>query len=189
DRFSIYLFLLLLVYTPLLWSLASFLISHRGGSRIKWNDVITIPFCTTVLAMFLVFTGLEGFIPDVFQGSVEMLGKSCVPLATVVLGCTMGTLRVSRMPSFSIVSRVVAVKLLAMPVLMLLFLEYTGVSSGGLETAFWILQASSPPATALALQTIHFGGDEKLVCGVLVVTYLAALFTIPLFYSLAQVLL
>ncbi|HUU30186.1 MAG TPA: AEC family transporter [archaeon] len=189
ERFSIYIFLLLLSYNPLLWSLASFLISHRKGMRVKWSQIITTPFCATVLAMSLVFTGLSGFVPRIFLGSVELVGKSCVPLATVVLGLTMGALRVNRMPPFFTVSRVVAIKLLIIPVLMLVLLKYTSFSGGRLEDAFWILEASSPPATALVLQVVHFGGDEKLVCGIMVIAYLIALFTIPLFYSIVEVVL
>ena len=99
----------------------------------------------------------------------------------------MGMLHVSRFPSIFNIARVVALKLVAVPLIMLCLLKYTSFSTGSLENAFWILEASSPPATALALQVIHFGGDEKLVCGTLVVCYLAALFTIPLFFSLVQV--
>lgn len=189
DRFSIYLFLLLLTYNPLLWSFGSFLISHRKGMKIRVGQVLTTPFMATVLAMFLVFTGLRSWVPGLFMDSVHMVGRSCVPLATVVLGLTMGALHVRRMPSLYNISRVLLLKLIAAPLIMLAVLKYTSFSSGPLEDAFWILEMSSPPATGLALQAVHFGGDEQLVCGVLLVAYLVALFTIPLFYSLVRVLL
>ena len=187
DRFSIYLFLLLLTYNPLLWSFGSFLISHRKGMKIRPGQVITTPFVATVLAMFLVFTGLRDWVPGLFLESANLVGRSCVPLATIVLGLTMGALHVRRMPSVYNISRVLLLKLIAAPMLMLAVLKYTSFSSGPLEDAFWMLEMSSPPATGLALQAVYFGGDEQLVCGVLVVAYLVALFTIPLFYSLVRV--
>ena len=121
--------------------------------------------------------------------SVEMVGRSCVPLATIVLGLTIGSLHVQRMPSFSNISRVVLLKLIVAPMIMFAVLKFTTFSSGPLESAFWILEMSSPPATGLALQAVHFGGDEHLVCGVLVVAYLVALITMPLFFSLVRVLI
>ncbi len=189
GRFSIYLFLMLLTFNPLLWSIGSYHISHREGRQVGWRQVITTPFIATVCALVLALTGLNRFLPQVFVGSVDLVGQSCVPLATVVLGFTMGLLHIRRMPSLWALTRVVAIKMLAVPVLMLLLLKYTSFSSGMLEHSFWILEAASPPATGLALQAVHFGGDENLVCGTMVVTYLLALLTIPLFFSLAQVLL
>jgi len=189
GKFSVILFLMLLSYMPLLWSVGKFFISHTGETKIKLSQVFTVPFYASLAAMFLVFAKLNLYVPDIFLGSVELVGKSCVPLATVVLGFTMGSLHVSRLPSFYDTFRVVAIKLLVVPVLMIIVLKYTSISSTPLESAFWILEASSPPATALALQAIHYGGDERLVCGILVVCYLVALFTIPLFYSFVEVMI
>ncbi len=188
-QFSVILFLMLLGYMPLLWSVAKFMISHQKGTRIRLGQVFTTPFYSSVLAIGLVFTGLDRFVPQVGMGAVQLVGESCVPLATVVLGMTMGALKVSHLPSVWDTTRVVALKLVLIPALMFVALKYTGFSSGPLENAFWILEASSPPATALALQAIHYGGDEQLVCGVLVISYLAALLTMPFFFSLVEVLL
>ena len=101
----------------------------------------------------------------------------------------MHALHIGRLPAAWDTVRVIALKLLLIPCLMFLALKYTGFSHSPLESAFWILEASSPPATALALQAIHYGGDEQLVCGTLVITYLTALVTIPVFFSLVKVLL
>jgi len=187
ERFSIYVFLMLLAYMPLLWSLGVFLISHREGMKLKLSYVLNAPFCALALAMLLVFLGLAPDVPGIILEPVELVGTSCVPLATVVLGLTMGMLHVSRLPSLFNLIRVAGIKLVAVPLIMFCLLRYTSFSSGGLESAFWILEASSPPATALALQAIHFGGDEQLVCSTLVICYLAALLTMPLFFSLVQV--
>jgi predicted permease len=189
GRFSVILFLMLLSFMPLLWSLAKFLVSHMKGTQLQITQVFTPPFYAAVLAMTCVFTGIGGHIPAPALGSVDLVGKACVPLATVVLGLTMGSLKVDRLPKAFDILRVIGIKLLLAPALMFLALKYLSFSSGHLENAFWILEASSPPATALALQAIHYGGDEKLVCGILVVAYLAALVTIPFFFSLVEVLL
>lgn len=189
THFSVILFLMLLGYMPLLWSVAKFMISHQQGTRISLSQVFTTPFYSSLLAIALVLSGLDRFVPEIGLGAVRLVGGSCVPLATIVLGMTMGALKVSRMPSAWDTTRVVALKLVLIPALMFVALKYTGFSSGPLESAFWILEASSPPATALALQAIHYGGDEQLVCGVLVVSYLAALLTMPLFFCLVEVLL
>jgi predicted permease len=151
--------------------------------------MFTTPFYAAIVAILLVFTGLDRFVPDIGLGAVELVGQSCVPLATVVLGMTMGALKIGHLPAALDTTRVIALKLVLIPVLMFLALKYLGFSSSPLESAFWILQASSPPATALALQAIHYGGDEQLVCGELVITYLAALLTIPMFFALVEVLL
>jgi len=189
HRFSIYLFLLLLTYNPLLWSIGSYLISHRKGNRLRPGQIITVPFVATLTAMFIVFTGLRAWVPTIVLSPVEMIGRSCVPLATVVLGLTIGSLHVQRMPSVFNITRVALIKLVAVPLVMFAVLKYTAFSSGPLESSFWMLEMSSPPATGLALQAVHFGGDEHLVCGVLVISYLIALLTMPLFFSLTQVLL
>ena len=188
THFSVILFLMLLSYMPLLWSVAKILISHIHGTQLQWKQMFTTPFYAAIIAICLVFTGLDRFVPSVGLEAVDMVGQSCVPLATIVLGMTMGAMKIGHLPPAWDTVRVISLKMMIIPALMFLALKFTGFSSSPLENAFWILEAASPPATALALQAIHYGGDEQLVCGQLVISYLVALLTIPVFFALVEVL-
>ena len=189
GRFSIYIFLMLLTYNPLLWSAGKILISHKKGMVVRVRDVVTPPFVGTVSAVLISSLGLQRFVPNFALEPIAMVGTSCVPLATVALGLTMGMLHVDKMPSAGIIIKVMSIKLIALPVIMFIALKYLQFSSGYVESAFWILEAAAPQATAMALQSVHYGGDDKLVCGVMVVNYLIALVTLPLFFSLIEVIL
>lgn len=185
ETFALYCFLYILGVSPLLWSVGKHLNTSDAGEATRWRDFITPPFCANVAAVVLVITGLRRWVPDLVLDSVELLGKATVPVATFVLGATLGGLSFRVWPRMWDTFRVLGTKLIAMPLLTIAALRLCGLhGSFPLLAALLVVQASSPPATGLILQVRKYGGNHQETGSIMLIGYGACIITIPVFLAL-----
>ncbi len=191
DRFALYTFLFILGYSPFLWSVGRHL-TAAGGSpaepRSRWRGFVTPPFAANLAAVALVLVGVAGFIPPVALEAIDLLGSATVPVATFVLGATVGGIALSVWPPWADAVRAIGVKLVLLPGLMVTALTaltaWTPVRVEPLLGNFLVIQAASAPATALALQVRKYGGDAQQTGSLLLISYSLCLVTLPLWLGL-----
>lgn len=193
PQFALYVFLFILAYNPLLWSVGKLLVSGTGG-KWRWSGLVTPPLIANVLALTLVFSGLREALPQspigpawtVLTRAAAQLGEATIPVATFVLGASLGTIPLGLGGRVGDVLRVVLSKLLLAPAAAFLVLTALGWRTGewGLVGFMLMLQAASAPATAIVLQIQTFGGDLRQAGPPLVSAYVACLVTIPLWIAL-----
>jgi predicted permease len=197
DRFAMLTFLFILGYSPLLWSVGKRLCTTCNAGSIGqplgggWRGFITPPFTANLVAVTLVLTGLGRFFPSVVTESLDMLGSATVPVATFVLGATVGGIVLTRMPPWSDAVRAIGVKLVLLPALLVTVLgaltAWTAVRIDPLMGNFLVIQAASAPATALALQVRKYGGDEQQTGSLLLISYAVCTVTLPLWLAVWRV--
>lgn len=196
DRFALLTFLFLLGYSPMLWSLGKRLTTHPAGSIGQpigggWRGFITPPFIANVVAVFLVLTGVNVLIPGMVVESAELLGSATVPVATFVLGATVGGIALGVWPPWWDAVRAIGVKLVLLPALLVTVLTaltaWTTLRVEPLLGNFLVIQAASAPATALALQVRKYGGDEQQTGSLLLLSYALCTLTLPLWLGLWNV--
>jgi predicted permease len=192
DRFAMLTFLFILGYSPLLWSVGKRLATANAGAIGQpagggWRGFITPPFTANIAAVTLVLVGLGGFIPSVIVDSFDMLGSATVPVATFVLGATVGGIALTRLPPWSDAVRAIGVKLVLLPALLVTVLgaltAWTAVRIDPLMGNFLVIQAASAPATALALQVRKYGGDEQQTGSFMMISYALCTLTLPLWLA------
>jgi predicted permease len=191
DRFALFTFLFILGYSPFLWSVGKHLTTAEGASlesSFRWRGLITPPFCANLAAVALVLVGAAGWIPSVVLESVDLLGSATVPVATFVLGATVGGIALSVWPPWADAVRAIGVKLVLLPGLMVTVLTaltaWTPLRVEPLLGNFLVIQAASAPATALALQVRKYGGDAQQTGSMLLISYTLCLVTLPLWLGL-----
>lgn len=180
--FRLYCFLFILGISPILWSVGKYLIS--GGSKEKFSikQLITPPLAANILALAIVFSGASKYVPTVLMDSAELLGKAAVPVATFVLGGVLGGVSLKFKGYITDAVKVIFIKMFAVPALTIAFLWWTGVFyQYPLLESFLVLQASSAPATSIMLQVKHYGGNENKVGSVVLLNYIIAIVSVPLF--------
>lgn len=192
DRFAMLTFLFILGYSPFLWSVGKRLCCPACGPDGKgsdegWRGFITPPFTANVVAIVLVLAGLAGWLPSVAVESMDMLGSATVPVATFVLGATVGGIVLSRLPPWSDAVRAIGIKLVLLPALMITVLgalqAWTSVRIDPLMGNFLVIQSATAPATALALQVRKYGGDEQTTGSLLLVSYILCTLSLPLWMA------
>jgi len=190
DRFALFTFLFILGYNPFLWSVGKRLATTVAGNGESggWRGFITPPFVANVTSVLLVLIGVAGWIPKVVVESADMLGSATVPVATFVLGATVGGIALSRMPPWADAVRAIGVKLALLPALMVTVLAaitaWTTMRIEPLLGHFLVIQAASAPATALALQVRKYGGDEQRLGSLMLLSYSLCLVSLPLWLAL-----
>ena len=187
DLFALYCFLLIMGLTPVMWSLGKVLITGKSNAAIQWKDFVTPPFIATLASVFLVFTGISGFLPNPLVSAMDLLGQAAVPLAVFILGATLSTITISDMPSVPDLVTVAGVKFVLVPAVTFGVLYTTGLyRTMPFFCSLMMIQASAPPATNLILMVKNYGGDSRSVGSMMLLLYLLCIPAMPLWLALWQ---
>lgn len=188
DLFAMYCFLYILGYSPLLWSIGKYLSTNQVGQHnlgYSWSKILPPPVWANLLAMFFVLTNTRQWIPTPLFESIDLLGKAAIPVATFVLGATLGSISLKTWPSFWDTIRVLLVKFVLIPAITFLFLREVHLKeSYPLLSELLIIQSASAPATAIILQVRGYGGDLQKVGSTMFISYSVTLLSIPFWLAL-----
>jgi malate permease and related proteins len=185
ETFTTYCFLYILMVNPLLWSLGKYLSTNRNGEKLRLRSLVTPPFVSNVLAVTMVLTKTQRFLPDMLVDTMDMLGQAAVPLANFALGAVLGTIALRRGLYLRDAVKTMAVRLILVPLITVVVLYYfTGLkASNPFMAEFFVLQSASAPATALILQIRKYGGDEQKFSVIMLINYLVCILTMPLWVA------
>ncbi len=187
DAFGLYCFLYLLGVGPVVWSLGTFLSTSQQTAGFNYKGLLTPPFAANFIAILLVLTDLHAFIPVPVHGAIGFIGKATVPVATFILGGTLGSVILSRLLPWADTLRVLLVKFIFLPVFTILSLHGLELKeSYPLLCNLLILQAASPAATAIILQIRAYGGDYQKTGFIMVVSYATCILMLPLWLAVWQ---
>ncbi len=181
DQFAVYCFIVVLGVSPILWSVGIFFVTEKKTLNLK--QLIKPPFIANILALLLVLVGVQHHTPPVIADSVEMLGKATVPAATFILGATLAGI-VRELPGFFETFRILLVKFVIIPVLVILLLKTLALNeTQPLLADVLVIQAAAAPATGFILQVRTYGGNLKKVGGIIFISYFVTLIAIPVWLT------
>ncbi len=184
--FALFVFLYIIGVNPLMWSIGKALVTSGQGDnvRFKWLDFVSPPLVVNIIAITIVLLSVQHIVPDFVVDSAKLLGDATVPIATFVLGATLGGISLRKWPPFWDILRVTAVKYLILPALTIFVLFYFKVyDTNPLLADFLVIQSAVAPATAIILQVKTYGGDEQKIGGMMLISYLICLFALPLWLA------
>jgi predicted permease len=183
ERFLVYIFLYLLGFNVIMWSLGSFFIFKRKGEKFSLNSLFTPPVVATILALLLIYARLTRYIPDIIIAPLGMVGDTSFVLSMIVLGCWLGKVKLKGAKRQALlVAEASILKLMVLPLLFLLATAVFDISS--LLGAFIVLQAAMPSAASLPIVANLRGADSEFVSQGVLVTHIVSVVTIPLWLSL-----
>ncbi len=186
DRFAIYVFLLILGFNVALWTVGKMLISYQvGKTELRLAEMITPPFVANVLAMALVFLGLNKYVPGLILEPIAILGDAAVPLGMFILGATLGSISLKKLPPASDILKLSFVKYVLMPGLAILIILWTGLAKKDpLLADVLVIEASAAPAANLIVIVKKYGGNEQFVASMMLLMYLMAVIMMPLWLGI-----
>lgn len=187
--YDLYLFLFILSFSPILWTVGKYLSTSAGRRNALWRELITPPFVANVLAVALVLLGVRRWVPAMVLESTELLGSAAVPVANFILGAVLGTATWNLRPFWFDAVRAIGVKLVLAPLLMLIVLRTTGWADGNdVLGLFLMLQAAAAPATGILMQIRHYGGDSNKIGAIMLASYVVCLVSLPFWLALWRTL-
>lgn len=189
DQFSAYTFLFVIGVIPMLWSIGKFMITSDSNSKFSFKSMFTPPFVASILGTVVVLSTLSRYIPDAVILPIDFLGKAAVPSATLVLGATIGTISLKRMPALVDIFKVLATKLFILPIITIFILLQTAIPyTHPLIADILVIQASVAPATQIIIQVKKYGGDVDKIGGMMLVSYAVCVLTIPTWFAVWNLL-
>ncbi|WP_058985746.1 AEC family transporter [Hugonella massiliensis] len=173
--------------TMLLWSHARSLL--MGTSGIDWRAIVTnVNMVAIAAGLVLFFTGLRFPAPvaDAIAGIGQMIG----PLSMLIIGMVMGSMDFASLKSFKRLPLVVGARLVAFPLVALVFLKFTGFTAlspiGGQIAVIVLLAAAAPSASTISQMAQIYHHNAKYANAINVASILLCIATMPLMVALFQ---
>lgn len=183
EEFLVYIFLNLLGFNIIMWSVGSFFIFKREGEKFKLKSLFSPPVTTTLVALFLIYARLNRFIPDILITPVSMVGETSFVLSMIILGSFLAKIKLEGLrQQIKLVIEVSLLKLVFLPSIFLLATLVFGVSS--LLGLFVVLQAAMPSAASLPIVANLKRADSEFISQAVLITHLASVLTIPFWLGL-----
>ena len=180
DTFAVYVFLFILGFNPVLWSLGKILVAGNSGQRLRLRDLLTPPLVANLVGIGAALSGAGRILPAPVIDAIELVGTAAVPVATVVLGAVLGGISVRFRSHLGDAARTIAIKFLALPMIVVVVLQMVGLHAANpLLAEFFVIEAASAPAVGLVLQVRTYGGNEQRVGTVMFMSYAACTLALP----------
>jgi predicted permease len=203
PRASLLLFVLIVPFNASLWLAGSVLLLRKKGFNPR--VLLTPTFCVTVGSLLLFGPGHDAmhsfdqslpwhvlFGDGRGVGAVQLIGDLTVPLATLVLGASIGvslTGKISDLSYKRATVEVAVLKMLIFPLLGFLLMRQflVPVGSGG-DRVVWVLlmlEFAAPPAINTPVFARQHGYEMRYIPAACLLCYAVALITVPLWVALA----
>jgi len=183
QEFLVYIFLYLLGFNVIMWSVGSYLIFRKKDERFKVKTIFTPPIVGTLFALLFIYTRTAVFVPEVLLSPLKLIGDSSFVLSALVLGCWLAKIDLKNISKGLFVLGIVSfLKLLVIPFLFFMILAKFNVFS--ILGLFIILEASMPSAVSLPIVANLRHADSEFVSQGVFFTHILSIITIPLWVGL-----
>lgn len=171
----------------LLWSHCRGILCQ--GYKANWRQVLgNINMVAIFVGLAMFITGIQ--FPPVVADAVSSVADTIGPLSMIVTGMLIGGMPLRRLFNCPRAYGIVALRMLAMPLLALGLLKFTGlgglVPGGATVLLVTLLSSITPPAAAVTQLAQVYGQDAEYASVLNLLATLACLATMPLMVVLYQ---
>lgn len=181
DTLFIYIFLFLLGFNLIVWSLGPYIISFRKSSKFELGSLFSPPVIATLLSLVFIFLGLNKFVPEFVLKPLKTAGECTVPLSMIIVGGNLAQIHLSKLNQKAVVLMILA-KMIILPVLGFWFILNFRLPE--LIGLLIIMELAVPPATSLSVIMRHYKQEDILISQGIFFGHIASVITIPLFLGL-----
>jgi hypothetical protein len=177
----IYLFLFLLGFNLIIFSLGVHIISFHKNKKFELASLFSPPVIATIISLLFIALGINNFVPAQILKPLGMVGDCTLPLAMFVVGASLAEIRVVRVDKKAIVLMSL-IKLVILPALGILLIMRLKLPE--LIGLLIVMELAMPPATFLSVITRHLNKEDLLISQGILLGHIISIFTIPVFLSL-----
>ena len=181
DEWVIYASAFLTVQLLILWTHGQSLM--QGRAQINWKKILTNINLLAVIAGLIIFFGritLPGIITDTISSISDTVG----PISMIMIGMLLAGVNWKSVFSGIRIYIIVVLKMIVFPLIVLLFLKYSGISgfvSDGKQILLISLMAViTPSATTVTQMALIYDQDAKYAGTINALTTLVSIVTMPL---------
>lgn len=164
-------------FNTLVYSVGIFMVSANceGGGKVNLKAILNPAFISTLLSVVIFLTKLH--FPDFIYQSAKSLGNMITPASMLVIGASLGSMRIKDVfgdPRTYIVS---LFKLVAAPIVIWCIASQF-IDDASL-VAMLTITAAMPVAVSSTMIAVQYGGDEKAASRGVFVSTLMSIFALP----------
>lgn len=181
----LYIAVFTIIDQMVLWTLGVRLTTPGGKGSFDPKKMINP--CTTaiVISVIVVVTGIS--LPSLLGTALEKIGATATPLAMIYLGGVFACMDIRKYIGIREFYGIVAVKMVAFPILFYLLLRLFPISDNIHLTM--ALLAGMPAMSSIVMMAKASGSEGDYAMGGIFITTLCGIVTIPLVFWIIQVLL
>lgn len=181
----IYIFLFLLGFNILMFSLGVHMLAHAGERKFSLSSAFSPTVIATLAGLAVVSLGINRFIPAVIFKPMVILGDCTFPLALLVVGGCLAQIKLQHVNKKA-AAVLCFVKLIFMPALGILVVKTFGLPE--LLGFLIVMELAMPSATTLSSIISQYNKEDLLISQGIFFSHIASIITIPLFLSLFFIL-
>ncbi|HIE36355.1 MAG TPA: hypothetical protein EYP89_03860, partial [Candidatus Omnitrophica bacterium] len=183
EEFLVYVFLYILGFNIIIWSVGSFFIFKRKDEDFKIKSIFSPPVISTIFALFLIYPKIHYLIPNFFLSILEMIGNLSFALSMIILGGWLAKVELKGVyENIFLIIKAAFLKSILLPLISLFFLYYLKVSS--LLGLFILLESSMPSAVSLPIVASLRRANTGIVSQIVFFTHIMSIFTIPFWLTI-----
>lgn len=181
--FLTYIFLYLLGFNLLMWSIGCALIFRKKKEPIDLKSFLNPPVLSTILALLFVYTRASSFLPSLILAPIRMIGQTGFVVSMLILGAWLAKVKLQGLyKRLFVISQMSILKLVVLPFLCLLIAIKLEVFS--LLGLFIVLQAAMPSAVSLPIIAHLKSANSEFVSQGVFFTHVLGILTIPIWIEL-----
>jgi len=180
DVMFIYLFLFLLGFNLLMFSLGVYLLTFTRAKKFDYKTLANPPVVATLAGLIVVFFNAARFIPGWLLAPLQSAGDTSLPLAILVVGGNLAVMHFDKV-DIKAMSLLVLAKLIVLPALGLWLIFVFKLPE--LVGLLIVMQLAMPAATNLSVITSMYKKEDVLITQGIFISHLVSLITIPVFLS------
>jgi len=183
EKFLVYIFLYLLGYNILMWSVGSFFIFRKKNEVFRIKSLFTPPVVGAALALIFIYTNIAKFIPQAVLSPMKMVGETSFTLSMIILGCWLGKVKLEGISKkLLLVFKISFLKLVVLPAIFLIGMVRLEIFS--FLGLFIMLEATMPSAASLPIVANLRGADSEFISQGVFLTHVLSIVTVPLWLGL-----
>ena len=136
------------------------------------------PVFAVFLALGIIWSGLNVYIPKFALNSLSMIGNASIPLNLIMFGCLLADFWGFSNINYKVLSVAVLIRMFIMPAVFIAA-AYILPIDHALKTVL-VFEAVAPCGVTAAVLAKHFGGNPQMSVQITVATSLLALLVLPL---------
>ncbi|MBN2119900.1 MAG: AEC family transporter [Candidatus Omnitrophica bacterium] len=179
DELLGYIFLYILGFNILMWSVGSFFIFKKKSENFDLKSLLNPPVLAIIIALAVRRIIPAGMLPEVMLSPMKMIGHMSFALSMLVLGAGLSRAGFSQINNRLLLNTVVisTLKLVAVPFIFIILVANLKIA--GLLGLFIILEAAMPSAASLPIVTKWKGADFGYASQIVFFTHVFSLITVP----------
>ena len=186
NRLYVSIFLLLIGFNAMMWSLGVWLLARPKRTGLDVKSFYNPPLIAIIGTLFIIFLGIHKYIPKTIMVPIQLFNQCALPLAMIVIGGALATIKLTHMPKRPI-AMVCFAKLIVLP--LVAFGVVFAFRLHGLIGFLIVLEAVVPSAVTLSVIARYYQGDETFVNQGIFYSHVLSVITMPAFLLLYSTLI